>query len=110
MKGSSVGDYTFPHPSPPKILTSSMSSRELTGTTNGYSKLKVSRSYSGSPSVRRRGSAPIRTLFTTKENEEERETEGGRTGEAGEEGRVVRVAFSNSDHCNYKSLKVSKYL
>lgn len=107
VKGSSVGDYTLPHSSPSKTLTSSVSAGDISPATNGFAKHGVARSYSSSPSARRRrGSAPIGTLFSTKENQEAEleEAEGGKGGD--EEGRVVRVAFTNCDHCNYKSVKV----
>ena len=107
VKGSSVGDYTPQHAS--KTLSGSVSARDISSTNNGFSKQGMSRSFSASPSARRRGSAPIGSLFATKENQEGEAREeaefGGRAGD--EEGRVVKIAFSNCDHCNYKSLKVS---
>lgn len=115
VKGSSVGDYAPPH-SPSGSLTSSISARDLSSSSssssNGSNKQRFTRSSSSSPSTRRRGSTLIGSLFRTDEDleAEEDEPDGDMASEEGVvqevEGRVVRVAFANSDHCNYKSLQV----
>ena len=113
------------HSSP---LSTSSSARDLSSTTPPI--LRITRAASYSPSTqRKRGSPPARCLFTTtgtqQDNddggcgrEETKDGGGGGDVERSREdlrgrvmqkedsgGRVVRVAFTNSDHCNYKRVQ-----